>query len=218
MENCYVKATFWKENGTIYRNKTKIIFNKINEKEETLSCIGIVLMLNPGSCLPKEGEDVIKEGIPLTYLCEIDNTQRKVAICINEAYKDCHTLEGYVYIVNISEKREPNSKEFYKNFHEEDYKNREREILEEVKMEIEKQENQIKWIWVAFGKDKKTAKLREKILNQLKTTPLIKSILVGIDEMVNCMHPSSPWFYRNKNGQTPKEIIINEIESKLQNS
>ena len=51
-----IKATFWHIGEIIYRNKTKIIFNKDNEIEEHLPCIGIILMLNPGSCLPKEGK------------------------------------------------------------------------------------------------------------------------------------------------------------------
>lgn len=215
VEYCKIDAEFKYVDKIIRRRKTKIILNEAGKDKG----IGIVLMLNPGECLPHDKK--ISDDAPNWQVyknIDCDRTQNNVYTCVNKAYD--FQPQGYIYIVNISEKREPNSKEFYKNFSEKDFENREKEILKEVKEEIEKKENQIKWIWVAFGKAKKTSKLREKILNQLTADPLTKNILVGVDEPVNCMNPSprNSWFYRkSKNGQIPKEIIINEIRNKLNN-
>ena len=221
MANDDIEAYFWKEEGEeeiVKRNKTKIIFNKSEDEG-----IGIILMLNPGSCLPKRPEEITKEPKKFNTMygnLDKDQTQRKVASVVKEAY-DNNPPQCYVYIVNLSEKREPDPKKFYERLSEDfDKRSEERanKIIVEIETEINKPNNQIKWIWVAFGKDKRTAKLREKVLNRLTAGPLTKGKLVGIDKLVNCMHPSSSWFYRkSKSGQIPKEIIINEIKNKLNN-
>ena len=68
VEYCKVDAKFKKENGTTQRRETKIFLNE-NKKDY---CIGIVLMLNPGKCLPSNENGIDEnwqefENIDQTY-------------------------------------------------------------------------------------------------------------------------------------------------------
>lgn len=58
-----VEAAFWKIDKIIYRNNTKIIFNEGKNR------CGIVIMLNPGKCIAKNKDDIIK--IPKIFHSEI---------------------------------------------------------------------------------------------------------------------------------------------------
>lgn len=197
-----VKGTFWKKDGIIYRNRTKIIFNG-NED----NCIGIILMLNPGSSLPKKGENGLKEEGKEYYLiclCEIDYTLRKLPICILESYIDCcQLLNGYILIINLSNRCKTKPKDLL----EEDFRNPD-EVVAEIKEEI-KEPHQVNWIWVAVGKDKKLklcAAKKENILLRLQKDNFFKNKLVGVDSM----HPSAPLFDNHQNHD-----VINEIRNKL---
>lgn len=108
-----------------------------------------------------------------------------------------------------------NLNEFYKNFSEKDFENREKEILKETREEIENESNQIKWVWVAFGKNEKTANVRQKILIELKQNLLIKNMLVGIQEPVNCMHSLRWRFISKTECEKINESVIEEIRIKL---
>ena len=202
-----VRATFWKKNGVTYRNKTKIIFDGKCGK-----CNGIVLMLNPGSCKPQEGEGVIKEEeqeLPCNFNNDI--TIKNVSNCVREAYGN-DQLPNYVFIANISEKRDTKSKNLSKeDFREFDH------IIDEIKNKIDEHPKQVKWIWIAFGKDSngkdketriKLKELKEKISNQLNE--LFPDKIIG--KGVKYKHPNQR---KIKEYAEYKKSIVNEMKSKL---
>src|SRR3989338_6030634 len=96
-----IEAYFWKEKGAVKRNKTKIIFDRNENK-----CIGIVLMLNPGKCEPKNPDDIganPKKFSTFNGNLKRDPTQGKIAHVIKPAYDD--KPSGYVFITNLCEKK-----------------------------------------------------------------------------------------------------------------
>src|SRR3989344_9501106 len=156
-----VEADFWKESGTIYRDNTKIIFNK----DEI--CQGIVLMLNPGKCIAKDEEQITEEKRKFySQFLTKDLTQKKLNNFMKKVYND--QLSGYVFIINLSNKREPKQK----NLSKEDFTKSAEDVIKEIESK-----NEIKWIWVAFGKDYKgkdkeyIKELKEKVAKQLGEHP-----------------------------------------------
>lgn len=217
-----VKATFWHIGEVVYRNKTKIIFNKDDEIEENLPCIGIVLMLNPGSCLPKEGKECIlklPERKEREFPCNKDITIKKVVECVTESYNN--NLQGCVYIVNLSDKSKTKSEKLS----EEDFTKEALEIIKEIEDKIKEQEengNSINWIWIAFGKiyddnkcpnkHKKRNELKKRVVNRLKD--MFSGKILG--EKINYLHPFN-FNFKNKYNDEKLEII-KEIKPKLENS
>lgn len=195
-----VKATFWEEGSATRRNKTKIIFNENEDK-----CIGIILMLNPGSCKPEKGEKIITEEKQV-LVCKPDKTIMNVGECIMSAYNP--QLQGYVYIVNLSNKRGTKPKELS----EEDFRKSE-DIISEINKKIT-EEPQIRWIWIAFGKDsngkdkntiKELIKIKENVKKQLNQ--MFPEKIFG--EKVNYKHP----YQRRKDEYKKyKQDIIEEIK------
>ena len=207
-----IKATFWHIGNVIYRNETKIIFNKDNEIEEELPCIGIILMLNPGSCLPKKGEKPIEEEKQV-LLCKPDLTIKKVEESIRCAYDRYYNkLNGYVFIVNLCDKKEKSKGLIKKDFEETDGKDK--DAVKEIENKMNEPPKQVDWIWIGFGKnsygkDKEYVdNLKKDILKQLNEK--YKDKIVGGNSDYNCTHPQRFQFDKNK-----QKIIIKEIESKL---
>ncbi len=200
MEDFDVEAYFWKEKETILRNRTKIIIN--GDKD---NCIGVVVMLNPGSCLPKEGEKVItneKQSFP----CDIGNdiTIKRILECVRLVYNDKKL--GYIFIVNLSDIRKPKSEELT----EENLHKKPEDIVKEIESKINEQNN-IKWIWIAFGKDEngkdretrlKLKKIKEKVKNQLNI--FYPDKIIG--KSVEYKHP-----YQIKEHETYKQKVVKEL-------
>ena len=204
-----VKARFWDENKVTYRNETKIIF-KGNENK----CIGIVLLLNPGSCEPKKGEKPITKEKQI-LLCKTDLTIRKVEETIRIAYDNYYDkLNGYVFIVNLCDKKEKSKNLIKKDFEETDGKDK--DAVKEIENKINEPPKQVEWIWVGFGedsygKDKEyVADLKKCVLKQLNERFEDKTV----GKSINYTHPQRFQFDKSKHKQ---QIIIKEIESKLQN-
>lgn len=127
-----VKAYFWKD----YRNETKLIF-KGNENK----CIGIILMLNPGSCEPKNDEKP-KEKREKPVVCNPDKTMDKIKETILVIYaKHDDKLNGYVFIVNLCDKKGNPKDLIKKDFEETDGKDK--DVLKEIENKIK----QVEWIW-----------------------------------------------------------------------
>ena len=214
VECCKIDAKFKKENEVIYRRETKIFLNENNKDR----CTGIVLMLNPGKCLPKGTKEI--DGWQLFKDLECDNTQNNVANCVKEAY-DNNPPQGYVYIVNLSDKRKTESKKLS----EENFTKDDLEIVKEIENKIKEQEekgNSMNWIWIAFGKiyednecpkkHKKRNELKKKVLNRLKE--MFQDKIVG--EKINYLHPYN-FNFKNKYNDEKLEII-KDIKGKLENS
>ncbi len=92
-------------------------------------------MLNPGSSEPKNSDD----WRDTLVLCGKDDTMRKIEDILKKVINTDE--KGYIKIVNLSDKREPKRKEFFKNpeFKEPD------KIMEEI--------NGSPWFWLAWGAD-----------------------------------------------------------------
>ena len=203
-----IRARFWKKEEVEHRDLTKIIFG--DDKE----CIGIVLMLNPGSCKPKNGEE-----IPMfpgeVLLCDSDKTQDNVIDCVEGAYNN--NAEGYVYIVNLSTVKDTKRKNLaIKDFSKSSI------VVKEIDDIMEDSNNDVKWIWLGFGKkdsDLKTWKNEEtrRYVFELKNV-LINDLdkkygkkVVG--SSIDYFHPFCFCFKANKNF---KQKIINEIRTLIQ--
>ena len=209
MINYELEATFWPGNadkGIVYRNDTKLILNGNNQGS------GIVLMLNPGKCLPKGGKEVIKERQKFSTIqgnLDKDPTQGIVVSCVTYFYGTIK-LPDSIFIVNLCDKVEANSE----NLSEEDFGKKDyNKIIEELWDLMKK--NQIKWIWVAFEKMSKDKPylddLKNNVLKELKSNQSFKDKVVG--ECAYYHHP----LYINCNSKL-KNNLKNEIELKLQNS
>lgn len=183
--NPQIKGIFWKKDEIVYRNRTKIIFNG---NEDT--CIGIILMLNPGSCKPQDGYNITNEENE--FPCNKDITILKIIECIIQS--QYNNVSGYVYIVNLCDKKGTEEKNLKpKDLLEKDFRKYD-EVVREIRKKIEEPQNQVKWIWVAFGKESKgknketrlrLEETKEEVLNQLNKLFLNK--IVG--ESVKYMHP-----------------------------
>ena len=169
-------------------------------------------MLNPGKCIAKNQKDITEtpkifysEKIPLLNR---DSTQGIVANIVKEAYGN-NQLPAYIFIVNLSNRRETDPEKLSK----EDFKT-DKAIVDEIKDKVKK--NSIKWIWIAFGKESKGKykesidKLKETVLNQLNK--LFEDRVVGCE---NRWHPR--WLNYSKNVEQRKSIR-DEINKKLHNS
>lgn len=209
-----LEATFWLDNDNnqvVYRNDTKLIFNGDNR------VCGIILMLNPGKCLPIGEKEVIKEQQMFSTIkgnLKRDPTQGIIVTCITYFY-DNIKLPDSVFIVNLCDKVESQSKKLSEeDFRKKDYN----KIIEEIGSVVKS--NQIRWIWIAFGKnpsgkDKEAkeyiTKLKEGVLVQLKSNELFRDKIVG--ESAYYCHP----LYINCKSKL-KDNIKKEIVLKLQNS
>ena len=201
-----VEAVFWKEAGVIYRDNTKIIFS------EDEVCDGIILMLNPGKCIAKNEEDIAEKPKKFhsekSPLLNRDQTQGKIAKCVKTAHNN-HKLLGYVFIINLSNRREPKQE----NLSKEDFTKSAEDIIRELEVESKKQENKIKWIWVAFGKNYKgkdkeyVDELKCNVVKMLSEHELFTDKIIG--KSVQYIHPGQG--FRGDN----KRIIIKEIEQKI---
>ena len=207
-----VGAIFWKIDGITYRDNTKIIFGDNDKK-----CIGVVLMLNPGSCNARDESDIkeYKQTFRFkgaNYLrLKRDSTQGKVAKCVKTAYNN-HQLSRYVFIVNLSNRREPKQE----NLSKKDFTKSAEDIIKELEVENKKQENEIRWIWIAFGKKYKgkdkeyITELQDEIVKKLNEHELFKYKIIG--KSVQYIHPGQG--FRGDN----RESIIREIGQKSHNS
>lgn len=123
---------------------------------------------------------------------------------VQEAY-DNNELPNNLFIVNLCDKRETKPKNLLK----EDFTKNDEDIINEI-MKIQ-QKNQVKWIWVAFGNDKKInengIRLRLNVLDKLPTNKSIKGKVIGDKD---CWHP----IHINCN-KTYRQKIIKEINEKL---
>ncbi len=205
MINYELEATFWPDNvvnGAVYRNDTKLIFNRNNQSN------GIVLMLNPGKCLPKGGKGVIKERQKFSTIegnLNKDPTQGIVVSCVTYFYGKIE-LPDSIFIVNLCDKVEAKSK----NLSEEDFRKKDHnKIIEEIEKLVKT--NKIRWIWVAFGKMSKEKRYLYDLKNNVIKNILFKDKIMG--ESAYYSHP----LYINCNSEL-KNNIKNEIEPKLQNS
>jgi len=164
--NYKIKANFWKKNGNIYRNNTKLIFD-----DNKNDCIGTVIMLNPGDAKPLEGLDVINEHSEI-YGSHKDPTLGFVATWVIEAYKGNKSLCGYIAIVNLCDIRDTNSN------------NLPQEPSKTSSMIIEEIPQKTPWVWIAWGgAAKQFNNLREDVLKSCKD-----KLIIGIENK-SFMHP-----------------------------
>ena len=201
-----LEAVFWKEKGIEYRNATKLIFDSGNQ-----GC-GIVIMLNPGGCLPVGGKEEVKE-ISVKFSTKDGNlkkdpTQGLVVSCVKYFYGEIK-IPDCVFIVNLSDKVEVDSNKLLEgDFRKKDHNT----IMEEIGILAKK--NQIKWIWVAFGKISKDED--KKYLDDLKCNVIKELNRFGgkvVGESAYYCHPR----YVNCNKDL-KDNLKKEIELKLHNS
>jgi|SRR3989339_268618 len=194
--NYKIKADFiWSDNKYELRENTKIIFNN-NES----NCIGIVLMLNPGSAKPLDNK--IIETVK-NCLSKSDSTLGKVAKWVGIAYKNKQVEKlGYIEIINLIDNIESNSENLNKiNI---DFKER----LDIIKKKIDGLSQKINWIWIAYGKTiPQLNELRRNILMNID-----KEKIVGISDNIFYMHPISISI-NGKNGKI--EELIKQIEEKI---
>lgn len=209
-EDYTVKAWFWKDNFHEYRDRTRIIFE--NEQK----CIGIILMLNPGSSYPvDECGKLVKIPENKEYLCKKDQTLRNVIECLKIAYEG--KANGYVYIVNLSNKRGPNPKKLSEG----DFRKLD-DIISEIKERINEQPP-IRWIWIAFGKtDTKTdwkdeytqihaRDMKNKI--DISLSQNYPSLIIGNSNAFKYTHPK--YFSYQNRSRREKEHIIAEIKARI---
>ena len=202
-----VKAFFWREGERgelVFRDRTQLIFD--GEKNE---CIGIKLMLNPGSCEPQDGDKVIKDDAK-EYQGKVDTTMRNASEIIKEAY--ANELRGYTYIVNLSDRREKKPK----NLSATDFKTQDH-ITEEIKNKINECSNQVKWIWIAFGKNSEGKdKESKEALKKLKGDVLRLLTDKFPDKIVGRTNQHHPNFLTFPEGKTAREEVVREIKSKIE--
>ena len=145
------------------------------------------------------------------FSCNIDKDKRikeYISNCIIESYNDYLLLQGYVFIVNLSDKRSPKSKELS----EEDFNKKPDEIVKEIENKT-KEQNNIKWIWIAFGKDSngkdnktklKLKEMKEEVSNQLNI--LFPDKIIG--KSVEYKHP---YQRKIKEYEIYKQNVIKEL-------
>ena len=183
-----VNAEF-KQFGSIpFRRKTNVVFHNGPNQ-----CQGTIVMLNPGSCSPHPKRKLTDSWI--RYPAKSDPTIGIVANWVNEAYNK--EISGFINIVNLSNVKNPNSKEVYASWNP--------NPINDIILDINENADQAKWIWVAFGKDEITIEIRNKVLDYLKINYSHK--LVG--GSVEFLHP------RRLSVLSKKEDIVKEIKEIL---
>ena len=169
-------------------------------------------MLNPGKCKPKRPDDIKDNPQKFSTIdgkLNRDPTQGKIANVIKPAYDN--KPWGYVFIVNLCEKRGTNPEELLMCDFGENPKAR---VIKEIEDKLKEQKNQIQWIWVAFGnksygKDKtQIDKLKHDVMEYLEK--LFENKLIG--KIIDYMHPGQK-FHREE-----KQSMISQIQEKVKSS
>lgn len=188
MSKTSILAKFWECNNQIYRKDTRLIFNGYNEE-----CIGLVIMLNPGSLKPAYSSESLNAK-PIIYSCKPDHTLNIVTECIEKAYGSINqNPKGYISIVNLFDVKQPNSKNLT--------------LIEIKSFESFSKEVPLKypWVWIAWGKDRiELNQLKEDILHSLDMSKVI-----GIKENGYYHHPRTIQIQKEKNR------IISQIIEKI---
>ena len=128
-----------------YRIKTYL--SLIKKKEEFIQslqnkeckCIGVVIMLNPGSSKPEKSESKWKDGEIVK--AKADPTMQQIEICVLNSYGDNLPSNGYIEIFNLfnlccAKLKKAND----------EYKKHKVDPLMKSKIEIKPE---TPWIWIA---------------------------------------------------------------------
>lgn len=211
MDSPFVKAWFCKNDFNEFRDRTRIIFEN---KDKSL---GIILMLNPGSCFPidTEGNPIKIVREEKEHLCYKDLTLKMVIKCLEDAYGE--NANGYVYIVNLSTLKDTKPKNLSVGNFSESIK-----IIEDIDRITGDSNHDVKWIWVAFGyldsplkdwKDEETRKevksLKEKILAHLRQN--YPNHVIG--ESIKFLHPKCFQFHNRF--KENRITLIKDIKEKI---
>ena len=191
---------------SLIKKKEDFIQSLQNKK---CKCIGIVIMLNPGSSEPEKSESSWINGKIVE--AEVDPTMKQIEKCVKMAYEiKKKELEGakYIEIFNLFELCCTSSKEVIKKYKMKD------ESLIKSKIKIEEIDiPETPCIWIAWGCDKEINDIKEKvydtIISQFPENIIIK-FHKNIKNKYEFWHP----FQHDKHKQSE---LIDEISKEISN-
>lgn len=160
-----------------YRTETYLILTK--EKEEFKNkeflkilkdkkCIGVVIMLNPGSSYPNGG------GYGEIVEAEPDDTMEQIEKCIFKSCEGSLPNEGYIEIFNLFNLCCTSSKEVIEKYKKKDHYLINSQInIEEINIKRE-----TPWIWIAWGCDKEIDSIKKEVSDKI-THLFPKNIMIN---------------------------------------
>ncbi len=146
-------GVFTKKGNYVYRTEAYLQWG-LSEKT-----IGTVIMLNPGTASEKGR---LIENELQCFEVNLDPTMHTIVSVINKAYKD-QPLEGRVYIYNLFALQNPRDREAI-HLYNELWSTNEPLIcdLPMAKEELLQRFNEGSWIWLAWGCEESSKRLRDK--------------------------------------------------------
>lgn len=193
-----------------YRIKTYLSLTEKKEEfiqslqNKKCKCMGVVIMLNPGSSEPEGVESTWRDGEIVK--AKADDTMKQIERCVLEAYGDNPPSEGYIEIFNLFNLCEPTSQEAIKKYKED--KNKQFMITTNL---VEKIKDETPWIWVAWGCDKGLQDRKKEEYEKIKNKFCEKIIkFEGKNNKYGFWHPLQ---YRDSR---KKNILIQNVVPQIQ--
>ena len=189
--------------------RTETYLNLTKKREEFIEvlkdkkCIGVVIMLNPGSSSPKEERyDEIVEAKP-------DDTMEKIEDCVLIAYKNNLPNNGYIQIFNLFNLRCTKLKEAIKI-----YKKYKDNSLMISRIEVYPK---TPWIWLAWGcdDDEELAERKKEVFDYVAEKFSGKIIKKECQSKGNKLGFWHPYQYGKTKQSELKDKISNEIYNKI---
>ena len=191
----------FKNSGELkFRTETYLSLTKNNKIFNYNECIGVVVMLNPGSSCPKEEEyDQIVEAEP-------DITMQQIEDCVLSWHKNNLPSEGYIQIFNLFNLRCKKSKEAIKMYK----KHKNNPFMKSKIVEIYPN---TPWIWLAWGcNDDKTLQERKKEVFDYVTEKFSEKIIKKECESKN---NKLGFWHPYQHGKTKQSKLLDYISKEI---